>query len=60
MSTPIPSKELMQAAATACAGLQITAGRYLTELSPDDYGEVLNRPEIARAMAESLDQQGIR
>jgi len=47
--------ELIDAATTACAGLSISAGDFISQLETDDYQEIINSPALARATAQSMD-----
>lgn len=47
--------ELFDAAATACAGLKLTPGRFLAELDAEGQQEIMADPQVARAFAVSLD-----
>jgi RecA-family ATPase len=51
---------LISAAVTACAGLKLTPGRFITELDQDDYPEIISNPITARSVAVSMDQRGIQ
>ena len=45
---------MVTAAFTACNGLELDPHKYLIELDPIDYHDILTDPELARAFAVSL------
>jgi len=46
---------LFDAATTACSGLNISAGEFISQLDTDDHHEIINNPAVARATAQSMD-----
>jgi putative DNA primase/helicase len=51
---PGVTEELLSAAATACRDLELTPAELIPEAAPEDYHDIVNSPETARAFAESL------
>ena len=48
------SLELIDAATTACSGLNISAGDFISQLDTDDHQEIIKNPTVARATAQSM------
>ena len=45
---------LFDAATTACSGLKITAGEFISQLESEDYPDIINNPAVARSTAQSM------
>jgi hypothetical protein len=47
--------ELYEAATTACSGLKITAGEFISQLETGEHAEIISNPAVARSTAQSMD-----
>lgn len=45
---------LIDAATDACSGLNISAGEFISRLDTSDYDEIISKPLVARATAQSM------